>query len=374
MSVDFRIIDFNFPFQSNVALSATSEDTEFPATNVSKFIRGKAWRSSGSFVITTANNKLDFRETNLGPEITATLTIGIFSLSALLVEIKTQMDAETLNARTYTITQSATSGKWTIAGSVFLELLFASGTNVANSIHSDIGFSGVDHTGSTSYVGSTTAIHTEEGLVIDIKTQEAVDTFALVFDPEIGIKFSEQAVLTLQANHANEWSSPPVSIALTVDNTFQIVTHYFTSDQSFRFWRVKIVDPQNANLYVELHKIILGKDVGLTRIPDNGFKINKLDLSVVTTNDFGNQFVDEFPQMRSLEFDMNIVPYAVKTALDEIFRRVGNRTPIFIVLDTLAELFDKNDIAIYGRLGKNSDFDHIVAGNFKTSVIVREAF
>ena len=297
MSVDFRLIDFNYPFQSGVALSASSEDTEFPATNMARFLRGKTWRSSGSFNITASNNKIDFRETGAGPEITATLTIGIFSLSALLVEIKTQMEAETLNARTYTITQSAISGRWTIAGSVFLELLFGTGTNVATSIHSDIGFSGVDHTGST-----------------------------------------------------------------------------FTSVQKFRFWRVKVVDPQIPNLYVEIHKIILGKDVDLTRIPDNGFSIDTEDLSKVIENDFGNQFVDEFPRIRGLSFNMNILEYSVKTQLDTIFKRVGNRTPIFIVLDTLGELFNKDDIAIYGRMGKDLNFGHIVRGNFKGAISVRESF
>ena len=372
MSVDFRFIDFNYPFQSNVALTATSENTEFPATNAGNEIRGNTWRSTGSFIIDSTNNAIDFKESGAGPEANATIVSGTFSVSGLAAAVKVALEAVSPNGRTYTVSQSASSGKWTITGSVFLELLYLTGTNTATSVDSTLGFTKVDHTGATTYTGSKTALHTEEGLVIDIKTQEEVDTFAAVFDPFIGIKFSEGATLNLQANHANEWSSPPVDISLAIDNQYQIITHFFTSSQSFRFWRVKIVDPQNAYLYVELGTLILGKSTDLLRIPDNGFNLITRDQSKIIRNEFRNEYVDEFPQFRTLRFNMNVFEYATKQLIDTLYRRVGNRTPVFVALDTAEDLFDKDDIAIYGRMLASQDFKHVVKGVFGTKMEISE--
>lgn len=372
MSVDFRIIDFNYPFQSTVTITGTSEDSNFPASNLGEEFRSRAWRSSGTYVIDSSNNKIDFKETGGGGEITSTLTSGTYTADELATEIKTQMDADTLNARTYTVTYNSSTGKFTITGSVYLDILFSTGTNASSSCRDVIGFGTADFTGATTYTGPNISIHTEEGVVFDLSTTEAIDTFAILFDKDLGVKLSSSAVVKLQANATDSWSSPSVEETLTLDEAHQIYTHFFTTDQSYRYWRISVVDTANANLYVELGTVILGKKSSLTRVPDNGFRYNVDDLSDIQANEFGNEYVDEFPLRKEIIFSMNILSYANVQLLETVYRRVGNKIPVFVALDTAEDLFDKDNFSIYGRVQGRIEFNHIIKDWFKTKFRVRE--
>jgi hypothetical protein len=44
---EFRILDYNYVFDPSVSITASSEDVNFPASNLTKFQRSRVWRSSG---------------------------------------------------------------------------------------------------------------------------------------------------------------------------------------------------------------------------------------------------------------------------------------------------------------------------------------
>ncbi len=374
MSAFLRILDYNYPFKSNVEITATSEDADNPATNVGHEFRAKVWRSSGYFLITSSNNKINFVETNLGPELTATITVGGYSKADLIAEIKAQMEAASVNARTYTVSQSASSGKWTIAGSVFLSLLFSTGTNAATSIRDVIGMGTNDFTGSTSYIGPKTAIHTEERINIDIKAAEEIDTLAIVFDPRAGIKLSEAAVVTLQGNITANWTAPLFSQVVTVDNTWSVISLYLATAQEYRFWSIKVVDPENANLYVELGTVMLGKARDIGRCPDNGFELKLIDQSKEDKNSYGNTYTDIYPHTKNLNLAFNILDYDVKKSIEECFKLVGIRTPILVMIDPSETLFDKDDLLLYGKFDKDVSFKHIIRNYFSSGLNIKEVF
>lgn len=373
-TVDFRILNYNYAFQDNVEISASSENAEFPATNTGHFFRSRVWRSSGHYRINTSNNKIDFKETGGGPEITATLTTGDYTPSSLCTEIKTRMDAATLNARVYTVTFSSTTGKFTIAGSTFLSILFSTGTNAATSVRTAIGFGANDYTGNTTYTGVDTSIHTDERVVFDLESSEEVDSVALLFDPRVGIKFSDQALIYFEANPSNNWDSPAYSQALTIDNESDIATLFLTTAIEYRYYSIKIVDPENPFLYVELGTVILGKKAELTRCPDTGFEFKVEDQSKIESNQYGHEYVDEYPLQRSLSIAMNILDVDQQEQLEDIFTEVGVRTPVLIVLDAQEALFDKDRFTIYGRFQKAFSFNNIVRDYFGSSFTITETF
>jgi len=80
-------------------------------------------------IVTGVNDKLDFDEG--GSELTATLTAATYTLAALAVEIKTQLDAE--GALTYTVAVSGDE-KITISATSSFALLPETGTNALTSI------------------------------------------------------------------------------------------------------------------------------------------------------------------------------------------------------------------------------------------------
>ncbi len=116
-------------------------------------------------LITASNNKIDFKESGGGSELTATIPVGQYKdPHDLATAIKTALDD--VGAATYTVTYNDANGKFTIAtDGVFLSILWNTGTNTANTIATKIGFSaGADSTGATTYTSANaytlTSTHT----------------------------------------------------------------------------------------------------------------------------------------------------------------------------------------------------------------------
>lgn len=374
MSSFLRILDYNYPFKSNVDVSASSSNAEFPSSNLTKTFRSKVWRSSGNYEITSTNNLIDFKESGGGSELTATLTEGRYTASELATHIKSELESASANARTYTVTHSSVTGKFTIQGQVFLSLLFSTGTNAAGSARNVLGYGTNDFTGNTSYTSPSASFHTDEWVLIDLKSAEEIDTFAVVFDPRFGIKLSENAVVTLQANSADSWDTPLYSQALSIDNTWSSIFLYLTAAQEYRFWRLKIVDSQNAYGYIELGTIMLGKSRDIGRCPDNGFTLGIIDQTKIDKNAYGNVYADLYPIKKTLSFDFNIIDYDTKKSIEESYTLAGVHTPILVSLDPNETLFDKDDFLIYGKYDKDIQYKHVVRSYFSTGIQIEEVF
>jgi hypothetical protein len=372
MATEFRILDYNYIFQSNVDITASSSNASFPVTNLSEYIRAKSWRSSGNFVIDSTNNKIDYKESGGGSEITATLTSGSYTSSTLAAEIKTRMEAASLNARTYTITYSQLTGKFTIAGQTFLSLLFLTGTNNATSTKTILGFSAFDYIGSTSYVSSFISIHSFETIDIDLKSNEEIDTFAIFFDPVIGVQLSSNAVIKIQANATPYWVNPAVNVTLSFDEERDVLTYFWATSQEYRYWRIYIEDPKNTDFYIELGTVFLGKATQLSKIPDNGFTFTQEDRSLITENEYGHQYVDIYPIRKTIVFNYSVLPYSDIATLDTMFKRIGIHTPIMVTMDATETQFDKDQFTIYGRFDKKYIQQHQTVNFYKTDLTVVE--
>lgn len=123
-------------------------------------LRGKSLILYG-LEVTEFNSSIDFKITGGGVEKQATLQLGFYSLTGLMVEIKRAMQAAD-STNTYGVTANRTvngglENRITISTSgVFLSLLFSTGSRAASSVASLIGFSG-DQTGSTNYTSTSSA-------------------------------------------------------------------------------------------------------------------------------------------------------------------------------------------------------------------------
>jgi len=372
MSCEFRLLDDNYVFKGDVQLLATSDDPNFPVENLKKHFRSKIWRSSGFFKVTATQNKIDFKEASLGPTLTAVISPGNYSIANLEAEIESQMNL--VGAETYSVDFSELTGLWTISsGGAYFDLLFLTGPNTAQTFAPVIGFHTLDNTGALEYESGLIAIHTEEAVVFDLAVTSPVDSFALFFDPMSGIKFSDVATLRLQASATNVWTAPPVDVALSIDSRYLSCSHFFTSTQNYRYWRVKIVDPQNPNLYVEISKVSLALATLLSQGPEIGFKSVISDLSKKSSTPYGNDYFDIYPMRRKFDFNFAFLENADVLELERIFLQVGNVVPFVISLDSTAELFDKDRFLTYCRLPESWTPGHKFLNNFDIPLRVEEA-
>ncbi len=114
------------------------------------------------FEINVPNRSIDFKSSSLGAELTATLSLGYYSLSGLLNEIKRAMEAVD-PSHIYSVSADrsiagGTENRVTIAtNGTFLSLLFLTGTHNQSSTDTLLGFTHTDKTGATTYTGSSTA-------------------------------------------------------------------------------------------------------------------------------------------------------------------------------------------------------------------------
>lgn len=370
----FRFLE-NWLFDPTVSISASSETAGFPASNLARHGRAEVWRSSGMFVITSSNGKINFKTTSGGSELTCTVPPGQYTAAQLATEIAFRMNL--VAESTISCTYNATTGYWVISASgSHLSLLFLTGTDTATNIANAIGFSrSYDMTGATSYTSPFVAIHTEEWVLIDLKTwaTNPVDSFALLFDQRTGCKFSPDAVITLEANQTNLWTSPALTTTLSLDDNYDTITHFYSSNQDYRYWRLKIVDPHNPYLYVEVPKLMLAKSVQLTQVPEIGFSVTDVDLSKLEQTPYGNIYADIYPTRKEMQFSLPALSSADLEDLHELYRRVGKTTPIAVALDPLATLWDKDRFFMYGRFASDFGGKQRFYSYFDTGFTVVEA-
>lgn len=373
---DFRILDYNYCFEDATNLSASSSDPSFPVSNLSNILRSRVWRSFGRFVIDSTNNKIDFLDVSAGSEITATLVDGEYSAEDLATHIGARMTQAAISEQgdSYTCTYSTSNGRWSIeTDGSFLSLLFSTGTNTANSVASTIGFDGAaDRTGDTSYTGPQIAIHTSERVTIDLGNTQAIDSFAMVFHPFVGWKFSDDATVKLQANAHPEWSSPSIDETLSYDDRYNVITHFFTSDQSYRYWSIEIEDSSNPNLYVEIPTLILAKATELTQMPSIGFTTQLTDFSQKTRTAYGQVYVDQNPERRSITFPYTALGESDLERLLDVFARVGTAVPIGVALDAEASVFDKDRFFLYGMIVESIETEHVFYDLFNSGFTIEE--
>lgn len=366
-----KLITSNFAVDSVTSISASSENANFPTSNLKHDFRSKTWRSSGTFIVDSSNNKIDFKDSGGGSELTATLTSGTYSVSGLESEVESQMAS--VGASTYTCSYSESTGKWTLSsdGAAF-ELLNSSGTNVGSSLLvNSLGFASTDKTGALSYTGASIAIHTKESVVFDLGSTENITSVALLWPKEDGIRLSSSAVVTVEANATNNWASPAVSQTLTIDNTYEIATYFWNTDQSYRYWRVSLEDPANANLFVDLGVVVLGKSIDIQE-PENGFTFGLTDQSKTQRTPFGHEYTDAYPMVSSIEFSYSLMEYGDIQTLENAFRTNGNQTPVFVTFDSDETVFDKDHFALYGKFQKGFGSEHIIYNLFSSDIRIVE--
>lgn len=261
--LDFKIIDHNFVFQSNVKLTASSASSAFPVSNLRQFFRSKVWR-----------------------------TTGIAS----------------------------------------------------------------------------------EWLEIDLQTEEEIDAFALIWDNAQSIKFSGAARFWIQANATPVWTAPAIDQEIFIDGDLAVAVKFWETDQSFRYWRLKIEDPLNYLGYLEIPKVFLGRKIQMTRIPSIGFQLAMIDQSKRERTDYGQEYVDVFPVKRRMSFALGLCDAADVKILWNSFQRVGTTHPVLVVMDGQGTVYDTERMTLYGRYASDLVSKHIIRDIMSQDIEIEELF
>jgi hypothetical protein len=92
---------------------------------------------------------------------------------------------------------------------------------------------------------------TSEWTKITFTAPVAVDYFCIVSH-----NLTSAATVYIQANATDVWTSPSVNEVCTVAT---LITHKFTTTQTYRYWRVTFADPTNTDGYIRFSKLWLSR-------------------------------------------------------------------------------------------------------------------
>lgn len=212
---------------------------------------------------------------------------------------------------------------------------------------------------------------TTMAVVFDLITTEAIDSVILLWSKEDGIKLTDTATVKIQANATNNWTSPALDQTITISNEYVVASHYFTSNQSYRYWRVLITDAGNPWNYIELGQVFLGKSEAVENA-QNGFKFKLIDSTNVIQNEFGHKYFDEYPTRSVIEFDYKYLDYSAIQLLENAFRKNGKQKPVVIAIDPEETVFDKDHFMIYGLMGGQFGTNHVKHDLFNAETMVVE--
>lgn len=201
-----------------------------------------------------------------------------------------------------------------------------------------------------------------EWIKFDFGSAQAVRAFALV-----GHNFTSGATVKIQANATDVWTSPSIDVTLTyhADN----LVYLWSSDQSYRYWRISIEDGSNPDGYVEIGRVFLGP----TTIPERNFirwGKERIDPTTITRSYDGAESFDERTAYDRLTFEFERV---LPAAFDTLAAAVGLKTYFFIIADydNVLRTDGRHDLTRYVRLEElpASTYGHINRDDFVLTLV-----
>lgn len=96
---------------------------------------------------------------------------------------------------------------------------------------------------------------TEQQIVIKTDIEKEIDTFAI-----LGHNFTPSAVVRIEANFNNEFTAPPFSQVVPVDeDTENLILANDGFGAAYNYFRIRILDPGNPCGYVEMGRVVGGE-------------------------------------------------------------------------------------------------------------------
>ena len=205
---------------------------------------------------------------------------------------------------------------------------------------------------------------TEESIVIDLGAPAAATLAALLEH-----NLSSAATVSLQANSADSWTSPPFSTSL--DWHSSIIIKFF-AQTSYRYWRLVLADSANPDGYLQIGRLWLGDCFQPARDFSRDFSLRRVDPSEVSYGDSGSRVVSDRTPYRiaTIKFPST----DEKDAFDQMIDAVGAGGDFIAALDPASQVWSDglHDYTLYCHLDGTPEWGHRVNDSWSLSMRLRE--
>lgn len=353
----------NFSFSSQVV--------GFEAENALDNFRSSTWKMAGYFEIVAGTN--DKIYINDGSNKTITLSSGGYTTaSQLATHIQTQLN---LSSSAWTVSYETVLGTYkftlTHSGSATLRLSVS-----AQSTWDTLGFtSSTDMTG-TTFEANEQRNHSFEFMNFDFGWQTPITFTGMVGDIASSFGLSSSALVTLEGNNIDVFTSPPFTKTLTITDKGIFTFNITDTDAAYRFWRLRIQDKYNpVGPGIEIGNIYLGDFQTLTgRNFTSGFEDKLIDPSTSSQSEAGVIFFDKRTKYTTLSgVALKFLELEDQVIIKDLFKSVGLTEPFYVSLDPLGTLTD--DITDYTKFvvfTQEPNFVNVGAARFHATLNFRE--
>jgi hypothetical protein len=192
----------------------------------------------------------------------------------------------------------------------------------------------------------------DEWLRLDMGTSVNPKAVIIIGPRNKPISLTPSAVVTLQGNPTDVWTSPAYSKVLTLDDRAIVETSATgLHTEPLRYWRLHIADATNPLGYIELGQVYIGDmwepSRGAVQFP---FGAEYVDYTDISRTEGGQTFADIKSQTMELNPKWFGLTIAEKESIDAHFDAVGIGRPWFIQLDP--DLVYSTSNGIYTRYVK----------------------
>jgi hypothetical protein len=161
--------------------------------------------------------------------------------------------------------------------------------------------------------------HADENVVIDLGSAQSITAIAI-----LNHNFTANATITLQANSASSWSSPPLSQVIPwAEGAIGAFCN-----ASYRYWRLRIQDSNNA-WRLRTGELVLGV---YGQLPFYLYQspFTDDDLVMQHSTDYGQSWVYQLAAQRSWQLGLSGVTDTVRAAIIALKRALGGPAHPFV--------------------------------------------
>lgn len=212
----------------------------------------------------------------------------------------------------------------------------------------------------------------DQYVIVDLGTSEEADSFAVFFRSNQPIRLTNGATIKIEGNGSTNFAAPLFSATVTLDDENGVISHFLTTAENHRYWRLYIDDPGNPYGGIEVAQFVVGKALkfdGAAR----GFKWGMIDPSNTQRTPFGQKYSDVLPTRKTFSFELPIEDFDHFEDAAEFYEQVGVTESFMTSLDAEESIYSNKDrFLIWGTFEDNFEATDVPSRFFTMAFKIEE--
>jgi hypothetical protein len=174
--------------------------------------------------------------------------------------------------------------------------------------------------------------------------------------------FSKSASVTFSGNTTSNFTAPATNLTINVATdglgaTLTKTNTFFATAQTYRHWRLKVVDPSNASSSLQIGRVMAGSAVNPRRNLSDGFTRRIIDPSRGAMTAGRQGYFKIRQKYEELVYNLSFLDRTDWIELQAIYNKVGMHAPFVVSLQPETE---PTEDSFYMQFSQQLDFNQVI--------------